>query len=103
MPRIKLWVDDRREPPPGFNFHARNYAEAIACLKTGTVWVLSLDHDLGEEKTAYHIAKWIEEMAFFGEMSRLRWFLHSANPVGASQIRQALINADMYWLQAEVD
>jgi hypothetical protein len=97
MARIQLWVDDQRLPPSDFNTHAKTYAEAIKYLESGKVVSISLDHDLGEEMTGYDIAKWIEEKAFHDEISRIRWTVHSANPIGAARIAQALKNADMFW------
>ena len=90
MSAIHLWVDDERQPPPDYNVHAKNYAEAIACLESGGVSAISLDHDLGEEKTGYDIAKWIEEKAFHGEITPIIWHVHAANPPGAERIREKL-------------
>ncbi len=103
MAQIKLWVDDQRQPPAGFNAHARSYAEAMDYLESGKVSEISLDHDLGEEKTGYDIAKWIEEKAFYGEITRILWSVHSANPVGATQMSQALKNADAFWSMSLAD
>jgi hypothetical protein len=97
MAQIRLWVDDQRSPPSEFNCHAKTYAEAIEYLESGEVVAISLDHDLGEEKTGYDIAKWIEEKAFHGVIARISWSVHTANPVGAVPIVQALKNADSYW------
>lgn len=99
MGRIKLWVDDLRAAPPGFNAHARTYAEAIRYLKSGRVVVISLDHDLGDEKSGYDVAKWIEEKASYGQIPPIAWTVHSANPPGASRIVQALKKAERFWSQ----
>jgi hypothetical protein len=96
MTEIQLWVDDQRSPPLDFNAHARTYAEAIKYLESGEIVAIFLDHDLGEEKTGYDIAKWIEEKAFHGEIPRIQWSIHSANPVGTPRIAQSLHNADKY-------
>lgn len=97
MTRIQLWVDDQRSPPSEFNAHAETYGEAIKYLESGKVVAISLDHDLGEEKTGYDVARWIEEKAFQGVIPRIRWSVHSENPVGRARIAQALHNADKYW------
>jgi hypothetical protein len=97
MVQIQLWVDDQRCPPPGFNAHAKTYAEAIRCLDTGKVVAISLDHDRGEEKTGYDVAAWIEARAFYGEIPEMIWAVHTANPIGAVRIAQAMKNAASYW------
>ena len=97
MSFIRLWVDDQRQPPSDYNAHAKTFEEAMAYLKSGRVSVISLDHDLGEEKTGYDIAKWIEEKAFHGEIRPIIWFVHAANPPGAQLIRLAMSKADEYW------
>ena len=96
---VRLWVDDQREPPSGFNAHAKTYEQAINCLKTGKVVVISLDHDLSEEKSGYDIASWIEDQAFFGDddIPPLEWSVHSTDSFGRSRIIKALQNADMLW------
>jgi hypothetical protein len=99
MARIRLWVDDQRLPPPDFNAHAKTYVEAIDWLKTGKVVAISLDHDLGEDRTGHDVATWIEEMAMYGAIGRIRWTVHTENPVGRARILQALNNAETHWRQ----
>jgi hypothetical protein len=97
---MRLFVDDVRSMPAGFDRVVRTSAEAIALLKTGKVTFLSLDHDLGSEDTGYAVALFIERAAALRELGRLDWRVHSANPVGASRIRQALECAERFWIQA---
>ena len=95
---MKVWLDDERKMPVGFDIHLRTAAGAIEYLKTGKVTLISLDHDLGEEKgTGYEVAKFIEEAAFNQELTRLSWEIHSANPVGRKNMEAALLNANLYW------
>ena len=57
---MKVWLDDRREPPPGWVW-VKTPAETIALLEAGGVDELSLDHDLGlwdddgREQTGYDV------------------------------------------------
>lgn len=88
---IKLWVDDIRNPPDPSWYIARTYQEAVDVLKDTPVSILSLDHDLGEEKTGYDVFLYIENKA----MSRhpFTWGIpaircHSANPVGKMNIER---------------
>lgn len=93
---MKVFFDDCRPMPAG---------EAIELLKTGKVTVISLDHDLGDEKivgSGYLVACFIEQMAYFGQMPRLDWHIHSANGVGIINMRVALMNADRYWTEMEI-
>ena len=85
-----LYIDDIRFPE---YFHqigaeitvARTYDEAIQYL--GDEYdIISLDHDLSEEKTGYDIAKYIvENQIKVGSIT-----VHSANPVGRFNINQLL-------------
>src|SRR5258705_8834026 len=59
---MRVFLDDAGRTPDGWT---RVYwpDEAIALLKTGTVEVISLDHDLGDDsrRTGYDVVLWIEE------------------------------------------
>ncbi len=102
---MKVWLDDVREMPPDFDYHARTAADAIRLLETESVRRISLDHDLGDDEngTGYDVAKWIEARAFawaHGEacgLPPLEWAIHSQNPVGVGNMTQALRNADRFW------
>jgi hypothetical protein len=104
---MKLWLDDVRDPK---NYHHEDgwywvytAPAAIAILKTGIVTEVSLDHDLGltsVEGCGYDVAKYIEEAAYFGEIKRLKWSVHSKNPIGKWRMEVALRNADKYWDRA---
>lgn len=91
---ILLWIDDVR-PTPQTNYNTitcRCYSaavDAIKCLTRMNIPLyISFDHDLGEEKTGYDIAKFIVENQIPQEL--IHWRIHSANPVGAANIRQLL-------------
>lgn len=96
---IRLWLDDLRLMPGSFNRRAKTADEAIEILKTGKVSKISLDHDLGPEEagTGYDVASWIEEAAYNGELPKLEWAIHSANPVGVQNMRRALQSAERFW------
>lgn len=96
---LHVWLDDLRPIRPGYNALAKTADEAIKLLETGRVQSISLDHDLGppEAGTGYDVAQWIEEAAYEGKINRLDWNIHSANPVGVSNMRQALLSADRFW------
>ena len=101
---MRLWLDDIRDPKhysPHYEWVWVKTAPAtIKFLETGEVTHVSLDHDLGNEVgvgNGYGVAVWIEEAAYTGRIPRLQWAIHSANPVGAANMRKALENADRYW------
>jgi len=73
--------------------------EAIKILSTGLVKSISLDHDLQlpDPENGYKVAKWIEEAAYFGKISKLTWKIHTDNPTGKANMLLALKNADRYW------
>lgn len=83
---LKLYVDDERHPPSGWTL-AKTFTEAVYALEHDDVEALSLDHDLGTEKTGYDIACWLEEQVYIGRLKAPRSLLiHSANPVGRNNI-----------------
>jgi hypothetical protein len=94
---MKLWVDDVRPLPQDYDFLAKTYEEAVLLLQTGIITHISLDHDLGTEKTGYDIAKFIEENAINGTLGKMICKVHSMNPIGVINIKLALRNAYKAW------
>jgi hypothetical protein len=100
----KLWLDDVR-PPPDLSWTWINNAPAAynAVLQLD-IDEISFDHDLGDKfMTGYTIAQAIEERAYFGNIKRMKWSIHSANPVGRDNIHAAMNNADKFWDKHEGD
>jgi hypothetical protein len=96
---MRIWLDDERPAPAGF-MHAKTAREAIKAIEAGLVTEVSLDHDLGEgnfQGSGYEVAEFIEEAAYFGRIKRIKWAVHSMNPIGAKRMRAALSKADKYW------
>lgn len=77
---MKVYLDDERATPVGWT---RLYwpDEAIDLLLTGTVEVISLDHDLGDDQrgTGYDVVKWIEEQVVTAGFVPPIIRVHSAN------------------------
>lgn len=104
---MNIWVDDERDPHDPMMISlwgtskdmiwVKTYEEAIDYLLTGKVRMISLDHDLGTEKTGYDIAKWIEEAAFHGKLQPLHLEVHSQNVVGKQNIKHAFRRTKMAW------
>ena len=85
---IYIYIDDMRQPLIPDAIWVKSYDEAITALATipySPSLVIDFDHDLGEGKTGYDIAKWLIEYNYFGKFR-----IHSMNPVGANNIRQLL-------------
>lgn len=81
-----LYLDDIRNPKLNSLYIVRNYEDCIDYLKNNTVYFLSLDHDLGEEKTGYDVAKFLVQEGI--EIEHIN--IHSANPVGRDNIIQLI-------------
>ena len=100
MWKYGLWLDDERQPTKAFlkkvekYFVAESYEDAIFYLANFTdednyedVFI-SFDHDLGEKKTGYDLAKYLLEYNInIGGFS-----IHSMNPVGTKNIRELLVH-----------
>ena len=85
---MKLWLDDVREPPPGW-VHARTLEEAQALLASGEVEEASLDHDLGFDRPdGRALVRW---MAQTGHWPKARPLVHGTNPAGRAAM-EAMID-----------
>jgi len=93
---MKLWLDDERNPinhgKPDWVW-VKTFNEAIKQLKTNLVTDISFDHDLGEGKSGYDVAKWIEKEFMLNEEYPLpNVEVHSSNPVGRQNILSLFTN-----------
>lgn len=108
-PPWKLFVDDERDPTflnrlqaegeavdsEGPWTVARTQHEAQALIEArGLPEVISFDHDYGPEEAGngHDLAKWLVEQDLDGalDLTRLRYQVHSRNPIGARNIRGVL-------------
>ena len=89
---MTLYIDDIRDPKDDYNYIARSTSDAIFIMKTiGCPEYISFDHDLGGDDTAMEIVKWMVQR----DLDRCgNWIpddftfnVHSANPVGAANIK----------------
>ena len=90
----KLYLDDLRTPKGSGYTIARNVDEAKKLIKKkGFPSYMSLDHDLGEEEeTGYDFVKWITKEYSNKNLPEFDFNVHSANPVGAENMRSLLNN-----------
>lgn len=106
---MKLWLDDRRKPPWGYDLWARDFDEAVALLTAHKDLLehVSLDHDLADahyesaadggygvaptpidrskykEKTGYDVALYMVEHGLWPTTSV---YVHSLNGTGAADM-----------------
>lgn len=91
---MKLYVDDKRTPKAWGWTVVTNYVDAVKTLRIfwDEIEELSLDHDLGEDKSGYDIAKVIEfEIEVMERRPIPVMRCHSANPAGRKNI-EAVFN-----------
>lgn len=102
---IKIFLDDQindpscpaRHPPIGW-VGVDTALKACRLIRTGEVSHISFDHDLGLGKSSgYIVAKYIEKLAYLGKIKRMSWDIHSANPVGALNIKLCMQRAEQFW------
>lgn len=84
---MRVYLDDIREAPNGWT-KITNYSDLIEFLEDykDEIKEISLDHDLGEEKTGYDACKWMVENEYWIPIIRI----HSANVVGIKNMYQLL-------------
>jgi hypothetical protein len=77
---VKIFLDDERQAPNGW-VTARWPTEVIALLNAGSVDVVSLDHELGDDArgTGYDVILWIEEAVATRGFVPPQIVVHSAN------------------------
>lgn len=92
---IKLWLDDRRDPPDHSWLWLKTPAAVIELLQEGHVEVVSLDHDLGlhegeREITGMNVLLWIEEQVATAGFVPPEIRVHSANPPAHERMLKAV-------------
>ena len=94
---IFIYMDDVRDAPSDQWIVLRNaeitYAFIVEFAKEGYQMVVSLDHDLGENKrTGYDLLNWLEKDIVTDENFRpnICFQIHSANPVGRANMERAI-------------
>lgn len=97
---MRVWLDDVRPMPNGYDIHARTAREAIRLLQSGSVAAISFDHDLGTGPDGCDVATVIEAGAACGQIGPIEWAIHSANPVGRQRIEAAMQSAERFWLNS---
>jgi hypothetical protein len=95
---MRIWLDDKRVMPEGFDVWCKTAKHASELVSSGKVTHLSFDHDLGSSKlTGYSVALVVELLAYDKKIKPFTWEIHSANPVGKKAIKQAMESAERFW------
>lgn len=90
MTKLKLFLDDVRPKPEGFDLLIRTAEEAIELIKQNKVKFISLDNDLGIGYTeGYKVANFIEEAYMADEIEFVDFYPHTSNPVARAKIIMA--------------
>lgn len=99
---VFIFLDDIRQPPSDSWVVVRTTPEAYETIrrltKMGITMVVSLDHDLGEDKegqalpSGYDLLNWLEKDIATDERFRpdIVFQIHSANPVGRDNMARAI-------------
>lgn len=87
----RMFIDDLRDPPDGSWVIARTSSDALEYMREhGCPMEISFDHDLGGEDIAMRVVKQMVEIDLDAGGKFIPagfvFFVHSANPVGASNI-----------------
>lgn len=107
---LRVWLDDVRKMPEGYDVHVKTAEDAIKLIAEGRVSFMSFDYDLGFDMTllasrpsltGLDVAKYVEDGAAKGTIARFKWAVHSMSLEGAHQIKLTLRNADKFWDQAK--
>lgn len=88
----KIYLDDARPVPEGF-IGVKNYSEFVQFInKNGLPHFISLDHDLGEEKSSFDCAKFLVNYCLDHHLELPKYTVHSQNLVGKENIEKLLEN-----------
>ena len=85
---MKVFLDDIRPAPEDWKL-VKTYEEAIETLASAEVTEISLDHDLGTDKTGYDVITWIEEEVYYGRIPVPMIHIHTSNPAGFKKMNLA--------------
>ena len=93
MKKLRLYLDDRRPLPDGFDMLIRTAEDAIKFIKQNGVEFISLDNDLGDDYTeGYKVADYIEHAYICGDIEFVDFMPHTSNPGAARRMWQAREN-----------
>jgi hypothetical protein len=94
--KYKMYIDDIRLPVNDDMIVVRSSQEAIEHIKNnGIPCFISFDHDLGGDDTSMIVVDWLIDAVLDGQYTipiDFDFYVHSANPVGASNLEWKMSN-----------
>ncbi|NPB03767.1 MAG: hypothetical protein GXO39_05065 [Thermotogae bacterium] len=112
MKKLKVYLDDVREPPKGYLVFrdAEGLTKFITNVLGGDlsgVQEFSLDHDLGNGKrSGADFLRWVLDGILAGRIKNARaakWTVHSANPVGSENMKHLIGDILRASIQVEIE
>ncbi len=99
---IHVYLDDLRDCPEGFTV-ARTFEEAVRLFEEHEVDILTLDHDLGEDRSGNELKNGYDFVKYFCEhgLHAKRIYHHTDNPVGRDNMYKTLLAAQRRGFIAE--
>lgn len=96
---MKIWLDDERPIPEGYDTYCRTAEQAIQFIKQGVVDEISLDNDLGTGYTeGKEVARFIERETLLGNLGRIKLRAHTSNVSARQDMHAAFRNIYKYWM-----
>lgn len=103
---MRIWMDDQREPTPGFDRVCRTAEEALELLRAcarGEVPVeeISLDFNMGSGANGLTVAQWIRSEAEAGRLPPFSCYAHTDHPLAREEMELELLAADRAWRRSQ--
>lgn len=102
MTGLRIFVDDARQTPDGFDMCFKDGSTFLDWLSghpDTIIDMVSLDHDMGAGLDGYDVVKRLAAMPHTIRAIRI----HSANPVGAANMRAYAIDAARHGCMPHLD
>lgn len=99
---MKIFLDDVRPTPPGYDLTFKTAWDMIKWMKEnpGKATFISLDHDLGPQEecgNGYNVVCFIEEQTVTHQIKPPSYQVHSSNPVGKKNMIAGMEAANRFW------
>lgn len=101
---MKIWLDDQRKAPDGYNKIVNNIEDAKELILNNEIELLSIDNDLGHNVAeGFKLIDWIEEQLMYGKIGCFNIQVHSANPVRYGYINNVIKRINNYCCKTIMD
>lgn len=101
---MRIWVDDKRSMPKGYDVHCKSVWETIKYISEATargekIELISLDHDAGAEYV--YGGDYIQILLYLewlfvkkDEIICTHFHIHTADPMGVKRLRSIILVCD---------